>query len=54
MQMLQTIADIGTMLTGLIALFRPQSVEGCTVLRAEDGRSTTEFGTCCPKDGFCR
>jgi hypothetical protein len=43
LQALQIIAAIGTMLTGFIALFRPQLVEGFTGLRAQDGRSTTEI-----------
>ena len=43
LQVLQIVVAIGTMLTGLIALFRPQSVEGFTGLRAQDGRSTTEI-----------
>ena len=40
---LQIISAVGTILTGLVALIRPQSIAGFTGLRAQDGRSTTEI-----------
>ena len=43
LQALQIIAAVGTILTGLVALIRPQSIAGFTGLRADDGRGTTEI-----------
>jgi uncharacterized membrane protein HdeD (DUF308 family) len=43
LQALQIIAAVGTLLIGLVAMFRPRSIAGFTGLRAEDGRSTTEI-----------
>ena len=43
MRILQIIAAIGTMVTGLVSLFWPRSVRGFTGLSAEDGRGITEI-----------
>jgi hypothetical protein len=40
---LQIIAAIGTIVTGLVSLIRPRSVQGFTGLRAEGGRGITEI-----------
>lgn len=40
---LQIVAAIGTILTGLISLVRPRSVTGFTGLRADSGRGVTEI-----------
>lgn len=42
-QILQIIAAIGTLLTGALALFKPESVTGFTGLRPEGGRGITEI-----------
>ena len=43
LQILQIIAAIGTIVTGLISLFWPRSVKGFTGLSAESGRGITEI-----------
>lgn len=43
LSILQFIAIIGTLLTGLISLFRPEAVQGFTGLRNDGGRGTTEI-----------
>jgi hypothetical protein len=43
LQVLQIIAAIGTIVTGLVSLIRPRSVQGFTGLRAEGGRGITEI-----------
>ncbi len=42
-QILQIIAAIGTLLTGAVSLFKPESVTGFTGLRPEGGRGITEI-----------
>ena len=42
-QVLQIIAAIGTIVTGLVSLILPRSVQGFTGLRAEGGRGITEI-----------
>lgn len=42
-QILQIVAAIATILTGLISLFKPESITGFTGLRAEGGRGITEI-----------
>jgi hypothetical protein len=42
-QILQIIAAIATILTGLVSLFKPESVTGFTGLRPEGGRGITEI-----------
>ncbi len=42
-QILQIVAAAATILTGLISLFKPESVTGFTGLRAEGGRGITEI-----------
>lgn len=42
-QILQIIATIGTLLTGAVSLFKPESVTGFTGLRPEGGRGITEI-----------
>ncbi|MFZ5880944.1 MAG: DUF4345 domain-containing protein [Chloroflexota bacterium] len=42
-QILQIIAAIGTILTGLVSLVKPASVTGFTGLRPEGGRGLTEI-----------
>ena len=42
-QILQIIAAIATVLTGLISLFKPESITGFTGLRPEGGRGITEI-----------
>jgi uncharacterized membrane protein HdeD (DUF308 family) len=43
LKVLQIVAAVGTMLTGLVALIRPRSIAGFTGLHAEGGRGTTEI-----------
>jgi hypothetical protein len=43
LQFLQILAAIGTILTGLVSLIRPRSVQGFTGLRADSGRGITEI-----------
>ncbi len=43
LSVLQIIAAVGTIGTGLLALVKPQSVYGFTGLRAEGGRGITEI-----------
>jgi hypothetical protein len=43
LRILQIIAAIGTIGTGLVALIRPRSVTGFTGLSAEGGRGITEL-----------
>jgi hypothetical protein len=43
LQILQWIAVVGTILTGLFALLRPRAVQGFIGLRAEGGRGITEI-----------
>jgi len=40
---LQIVAAVGTILTGLVSLLRPQSVTGFTGLTPEGGRGITEI-----------
>ena len=40
---LQSIAALGTILTGLVSLLRPQAVTGFTGLKPEGGRGITEI-----------
>lgn len=40
---LQVLAVIGTIMTGLVSLVRPKSVQKFTGLRAKDGRGITEI-----------
>ncbi len=42
-QILQITAAVGTILTGLVSLFKPESVTGFTGLRPEGGRGITEI-----------
>ena len=42
-QILQIIAAIGTLLTGAVSLFKPESVTGFTGLCPEGGRGITEI-----------
>ncbi len=42
-QILQIIAAIGTLLTGAVSLFKPESVTGFTGLRPKGGRGITEI-----------
>ena len=42
-QILQIIAAIATILTGLVSLLKPESVTGFTDLRPEGGRGITEI-----------
>ena len=42
-QILQIIAAIATILTGLVSLFKPESVTGFTGLHPEGGRGITEI-----------
>ena len=42
-QILQIIAAIGTLLTGAVSLFKPESVTGFTGLHPEGGRGITEI-----------
>lgn len=42
-RVLQVIAAIGTILTGLVSLIRPRAVRGFTGLSAEGGRGITEI-----------
>lgn len=42
-QILQIIAAVATILTGLVSLFKPESVTGFTGLRPEGGRGITEI-----------
>ncbi|MBK7453074.1 MAG: DUF4345 family protein [Anaerolineales bacterium] len=42
-QILQIIAVLATILTGLVSLFKPESVTGFTGLRPEGGRGITEI-----------
>jgi hypothetical protein len=42
-RVLQIVAAIGTILTGVVALFRPRSVVGFTGLSAKNGRGITEI-----------
>jgi len=42
-QILQIIAAVGTILTGLFSLLRPAAVTGFTGLRPEGGRGITEI-----------
>lgn len=42
-QMMQIIAAVGTILTGLVSLVKPASVTGFTGLRPEGGRGLTEI-----------
>jgi hypothetical protein len=43
LRFLQILAAIGTILTGLVSLIRPRSVQGFTGLRADGGRGITEI-----------
>ena len=43
MDTLHVIAAIGTIITGLVSLIRPRSVQNFTGLRAEGGRGITEI-----------
>ena len=43
LQVLQIVAAIGTILTGLVSLFWPRAVRGFTGLNAEGGRGITEI-----------
>ncbi|MBN1314852.1 MAG: DUF4345 family protein [Anaerolineales bacterium] len=43
MQVLQVIAAIGTILTGLVSLVRPLAVRGFTGLEVKGGRGVTEI-----------
>jgi len=43
MDILHAIAAIGTIITGLVSLIRPRSVQNFTGLRAEGGRGITEI-----------
>jgi hypothetical protein len=43
LQILQTIAAIGTIATGVFALFWPRAVQGFTGLTLEGGRGITEI-----------
>ena len=43
LSILKIIAGVGTIGTGLLALFRPKSVYGFTGLQAEGGRGITEI-----------
>ncbi|MBN1149229.1 MAG: DUF4345 family protein [Anaerolineales bacterium] len=43
LQILQIIAALATILTGLFSLLRPLAVQGFTGLRAEGGRGITEI-----------
>jgi hypothetical protein len=43
LQILQIIAAVGTIVTGLVSLFRPRSIQGFTGLSAEGGRGITEI-----------
>ena len=43
LQVLQIIAVIGTILTGLFSLIKPRAVKGFTGLSAENGRGITEI-----------
>jgi hypothetical protein len=43
LQILQIIAAIATIITGLVSLFRPRAVQDFTGLRAEGGRGITEI-----------
>lgn len=42
-QILQIIAAVATILTGLVSLLKPESVTGFTGLRPEGGRGITEI-----------
>ncbi|MBK8782190.1 MAG: DUF4345 family protein [Anaerolineales bacterium] len=42
-QILQIIAAVGTILTGLFSLIKPEAVTGFTGLRPEGGRGITEI-----------
>ncbi|MBK8783266.1 MAG: DUF4345 family protein [Anaerolineales bacterium] len=42
-QILQIIAAVGTILTGLFSLLKPEAVTGFTGLRPEGGRGITEI-----------
>lgn len=44
-QILQIIAAIGTILTGIVSLFWPSKVQGFTGLTANGGRGITEIRT---------
>ncbi|MFN8410785.1 MAG: DUF4345 family protein [Anaerolineales bacterium] len=44
-QVLQIIAAVATLLTGLVSLLKPESVTGFTGLRPEGGRGITEIRT---------
>lgn len=43
LNILKIVAAIGTILTGLLALIKPESIYGFTGLRAEGGRGITEI-----------
>ena len=43
LDILQIVAGIGTVLTGLLSLFRPQAVEGFTGLKPTGARGVTEI-----------
>ncbi len=43
LEIFQLIAVIGTLLTGLVSLFRPEAVQGFTGLRYDGGRGITEI-----------
>ena len=42
-EILQIIASVGTILTGLVSLVRPRSVTGFTGLKVDSGRGVTEI-----------
>ncbi len=43
LQLLQLIAVVGTILTGIVSLFWPRAVQGFTGLTASSGRGITEI-----------
>lgn len=43
LRILQIIAAVGTIVTGLVSLIRPRSVQGFTGLRADSSRGITEL-----------
>ncbi|OGO12680.1 MAG: hypothetical protein A2Y93_07425 [Chloroflexi bacterium RBG_13_68_17] len=43
LQIVQVIAALATIVTGLVSLFWPRAVQGFTGLRAEGGRGITEI-----------
>ena len=58
LDILQIVAGIGTVLTGLLSLFRPQAVEGFTGLKPTGARGVTEIravlGAFFRRSGRCR